>query len=403
MKPDTLSDIFTTAIASFKRNKIRTVLTSLGITIGVMSVVLLIGLGVGLKNYLSDQFESLGSNLVIVFPGNVFSDEGGLGGGFGPGFAGGATFDEKDYLNLKKIPQADYVVPQFFRSLPVTANGESQLGYVEGVTADAFKILNLSQAYGQAFEATDVNRKTKVAVLGFAIAEKLFSSPEKAVGKTIITGNQRLKVIGVNAKKGDREMDNIVLLPYTTTFGRLNPNKTFFTIFFGVNDEANIASVINQAEKILAKRYDEDSFSVTEQTEILSTVNQVFGIVNAILVAIGSISLLVGGIGIMNIMYATVTERTKEVGIRRAIGATRQDILSQFLSESVVLSVLGGLIGLALASLIILVIRQFFPAAINLLSVVIAFSVSTAIGVFFGVFPAKRAANLPPIEAIRYE
>src|SRR3989344_259034 len=279
MKPDTLSDIFTTAIASFKRNKIRTVLTSLGITIGVMSVVLLIGLGVGLKNYLSDQFESLGSNLVIVFPGNVFSDEGGLGGGFGPGFAGGATFDEKDYLNLKKIPQADYVVPQFFRSLPVTANGESQLGYVEGVTADAFKILNLSQAYGQAFEATDVNRK-----------------------------------------KGDREMDNIVLLPYTTTFGRLNPNKTFFTIFFGVNDEANIASVINQAEKILAKRYDEDSFSVTEQTEILSTVNQVFGIVNAILVAIGSISLLVGGIGIMNIMYATVTELTKEVGIRRAIG-----------------------------------------------------------------------------------
>ena len=155
--------------------------------------------------------------------------------------------------------------------------------------------------------------------------------------------------------------------------------------------------------KRLFKRYEEDEFSVSEQAELLSTVNQIFAIVNGVLVAIGSISLIVGGIGIMNIMYATVTERIKEVGIRRAVGATEKDILLQFLTESVVLSVLGGLMGLILASLIVLGIRIFFPASINLLSVVITFLVSSGIGIFFGVFPARRAAKLPPIEAIRYE
>ncbi|MBU1084971.1 FtsX-like permease family protein, partial [Patescibacteria group bacterium] len=150
-------------------------------------------------------------------------------------------------------------------------------------------------------------------------------------------------------------------------------------------------------------RYDSEEFSVTEQTEILGTVNQIFTILNAVLVAIGSISLIVGGIGIMNIMYSTVTERTKEIGIRRAIGATQNDILFQFLSESVILSIFGGILGLSISGLIVLGIRTVFPAAINLLSVILAVGVSTLIGVFFGVFPAKRAAKLTPLEAIRYE
>lgn len=192
-------------------------------------------------------------------------------------------------------------------------------------------------------------------------------------------------------------------MPYKTTFGSLNPNKSFFTIYLGVNSEENIELVKEKAEKILLKRYEEDDFSVTEQSEILSTVNQIFSIVNGVLIAIGSISLLVGGIGIMNIMYATVTERTKEIGIRRAIGATKSEILQQFLAESVVLSVLGGAMGLLLATLIVVIVRNFFPVAINVLAVVITFSVSSAIGIFFGVFPARRAANLSPIEAIRYE
>jgi putative ABC transport system permease protein len=155
--------------------------------------------------------------------------------------------------------------------------------------------------------------------------------------------------------------------------------------------------------EVLLKKYKKDEFSVVEQTEILNTINQIFSVINAVLVAIGSISLLVGGIGIMNIMYATVTERTKEIGIRRAIGATQKDILMQFLAEAVTLSVLGGILGLLLATIIVLIIRIFFPASINLFSVIITFAISSGIGVGFGVFPARRAAKLPPIEAIRYE
>jgi putative ABC transport system permease protein len=155
--------------------------------------------------------------------------------------------------------------------------------------------------------------------------------------------------------------------------------------------------------EILSKRYDDDQFSVTEQSEILGTINQIFGMINMVLLAIGSISLLVGGIGIMNIMYATVMERTKEVGIRRAVGATRRDVLLQFLTESTLLSLLGGITGLVLAIIIVLIVRIWFPVAINVWAVVTALGVSCGIGVFFGVFPAKKAADMSPIDAIRYE
>jgi len=398
-----LNHLLNTAFSNFKRNKARTILTSLGIMIGVLSVVLLIALGVGLKNYLKEQFENLGSNLIMIFPGGGFGDDEGGMSSFGPGMMGGTDFDEKDVRNLQKIPEADYVVPVFFKSLTIEGGGEKFTGYVEASNEDVFKVMNLTPIAGRLFTKSDVQRKTKYAVLGYVIAENLFTEPTRAVGKTIKISNQRFKVIGVIEKKGDQELDNSAILPYKSTFGNLNPNKTFFTIYLGVNSEENIELVKTKAEKILLKRYQEDEFSVTEQAEILSTFNQIFDIVNSILIAIGSISLIVGGIGIMNIMYATVTERTKEIGIRRAIGATQRDVLLQFLSEAVVLSVLGGLLGLLLASLIVLAVRSFFPVAINLLSVVVAFSVSSVIGVFFGVFPAKRAAELTPIEAIRYQ
>ena len=396
-----MNNLFKASIANFKRNKARTILTSLGIMIGVLSVVLLIALGLGLKNYLKEQFEGLGSNLIIIFPGNVFSGEGGAN--FGPGFAGGIKFDEKDYLSLKKIPEADYVSPMFFKSLVIEGNKKETSAYVEGVNDQFFDLMNLKAEVGKILSKSDFTRKTKKTTLGFTLAEDLFDVPENALGKTIKIQNQRFKVTGVAEKKGDREQDTSAIIPYQTSFGKLNPDKTFFTIYLGTNDEDNVETVKQKAEKILLKRYEDDEFSVTEQTEILSTVNQIFGIVNAILVAIGSISLIVGGIGIMNIMYATVTERTKEVGIRRAIVATQKDILMQFLVESVILSAFGGLLGLSLAGLIVLAVRPFFPAAINLVSVLLAFGVSTFIGIFFGVFPARRAAKLSPIEAIRYQ
>lgn len=387
------------AVEDFKRNKVRTALTSLGIMIGVLSVVLLIALGLGLKNYIEGQFESMGANLVIVLPGSGFTGE----GGFGPGIVGGAEFDERDVSSISRVSNVKYAVPDFFKSTRAEAGGEEKFGYIMGVNEDYFSLMNKDMVGGEVFTKSDVAAGAKIAVLGYTIADDLFDNPEDAVGKTIRFENLRVKVIGVVEKTGDNEQDKSIIIPYKTTYGSLNPEKTFWTIYIGVESKDDVERVKEDVKQTLLKRYNEDDFSVTEQSEILSTVNQIFGIINSVLVAIGSISLLVGGIGIMNIMYATVTERTKEVGIRRAVGATQKDILLQFLTESLILSVFGGILGLILAFLIVLVIRIFFPASINLFSVIITLVISSAIGIFFGVFPARRAAKLPPIEAIRYE
>ena len=391
-----------TALSDFKRNKVRTTLTSLGIMVGVMSVVLLIALGLGLKNYIEGQFESMGANLIMILPGSGFTGEG--GGSFGgAGTVGGASFDEKDVVILERIGEIDYVVPVFMKGTTVEANGEKKFANVMGQSEDGFKLMNLKAQAGEVFTKSDVSSKAKVAVLGHTIASDIFGDPDQAIGKTIRFENQRFKVIGVAEKKGDREQDNAIVIPYKTTYGALNPDKTFWAIYLGVKSDDMVTLAKQKAEEALLERYEEDDFAVTEQSELLATVNQIFSIINTVLLAIGSISLLVGGIGIMNIMYATVTERIKEVGIRRAVGATQKDILLQFLTESVLLSLIGGLMGLILAIIIVLVVRFFFPASINIFSVIITILISSGIGVFFGVFPARRAAKLPPIEAIRYE
>jgi len=392
-----------TALLDFRRNKVRTFLTSLGITIGVLSVVMLIALGLGLKNYLKQQFESLGSNMILILPGGGFSGEGGGFAGAFTGLSGGAEFDERDLAQLSRISGVEYAVPQYFKSTVIEANGEKEFGYIEGLNTDAFVVLNLEEDAGEFWSKSDNAARSKVGILGFSLAEKLFGTSDAAIGETVRFSDLRYKVVGVAKKRGDNEMDNAVIIPYKSTFGSLNPDKTFFTLFLGVGDEDDVPYVKERAEEVLLKRYKDDEFSVSEQTEILETVNQIFNIVNGVLIAIGSISLIVGGIGIMNIMYATVTERIKEVGIRRAVGATERDILMQFLTESVVLSVLGGAMGLAIAALIVVLVQPFFPLALNLLAVTIAIVISSAIGIFFGVFPARRAAKLPPIEAIRYE
>jgi putative ABC transport system permease protein len=336
--------------------------------------------------------------LVMIMPGSGFT-----GGGFGAGIVGGVEFDEKDMATLTRIEGVDYVVPLFFKSTQVEAGGGKKFAYVMGVNEDYFSLMNKNPVAGEFFTKSDVAARAKVVVLGYSVADDLFENPEDAVGKTVRFENLRFKVVGVLEKTGDGEQDRSLIMPYKTTYGSLNPRKTFWSIYIGVGSKDDVEGVKEEAKQTLLKRYNENDFSVTEQSEILSTVNQIFGIINAVLVAIGSISLLVGGIGIMNIMYATVTERTKEIGIRRAIGATQKDVLLQFLTESLILSILGGVIGLILATLIVLVIRLFFPASINFLSVIITFMISSCIGIFFGVFPARRAAKLPPIEAIRYE
>jgi putative ABC transport system permease protein len=386
------------AVEDFKRNKVRTALTSLGIMIGVMSVVLLIALGLGLKNYIEGQFNSMGANLIMIMPGSGIAS-----GGIGAGIVGGTEFDERDISSLSRIPNIKYVVPVFFKTAGIEAGGDKKTSYIMGVNEYFFSLMNKKIIGGEEFTKSDVASGAKVAVLGNTIADDLFENPEDAVGKIIRFENLRVKVIGVEEKSGDNEMDKSVILPYKTTYGSLNPKKTFWSIYLGVESKDDIDNIKSSVKETLLKRYKTDDFSVTEQSEILSTVNQIFGIINTVLIAIGSISLVVGGIGIMNIMYATVTERTKEIGIRRAVGATQKDILLQFLTESLILSIFGGILGLVFASLIVFIVRFFFPASINLFSVVITIVISSAIGIFFGVFPARRAARLTPIEAIRYE
>lgn len=207
---------------------------------------------------------------------------------------------------------------------------------------EGFKPMNIEAEFGELFGKGEIQASSKVGVLGSVVAKNLFGAPEDAVGKTVRFEDQRFKVVGVAKKKGDNEPDNAIFVPYKATYGSLNPDKSFWAIYLGVKSDDMVSTAKVKAEEILLKRYDEEDFAVTEQVELLESINQIFSIINSVLIAIGSISLLVGGIGIMNIMFATVTERTKEVGIRRAVGATQADILKQFLTESVLLSLFGG-------------------------------------------------------------
>lgn len=386
-----------------KRNKVRTFLTSLGILIGVLSVVLLIAFGLGLRNYIENQFESIGTNLLYVLPARILGEEGGFQD------PGSVTyrFDEKDVAQLKKLPGVEYVVPVIERGTIIQAKTESKTTQLLASSADIAEVLNLEAQYGTFFTRSDVSKRAKKVVLGYDLAAALFGSADRAVGKTIRITSQSFKVIGVLKKKGGGALggpnfDSITYMPYSASTV-INPDKKFVNMYIQARSDEVIKELKRDAEKLLIKRYEEDEFQVIEQTELLNVITSIFSIINSVLVAIGSISLIVGGVGIMNIMYASVTERIKEIGIRRAIGATKRDILMQFLTEAVMLSLFGGLLGLILSEIIVIAIQPFFPAEINAFAVTIALGVSSLIGIFFGVFPARRAANLSPIEAIRYE
>jgi len=391
------------AIGEFERNRVRTFLTSLGIMIGVFSVVMLLALGIGLKNYLEQQFEDIGSNVLFVFPGQGFGGGGSFGQAFSS-FANSIQFDERDYKNLKQLSTADYVVPGYITTKQIESKYEKTAGSIQGVNDEYDELFNFEILAGEFLSRSDISSRSKVGVIAETLADELFDEPDDAVGQTVeVDSNLRIKIIGLVKDIGDPEQDNSIMIPYTTTFLTINPDKTFLSIYIGVSDSSLVTQTKKDAEDILLRRYDDDQFSVIEPSEILDTVTQIFSIVNGVLIAIGSVSLIVGGIGIMNIMYASVTDRTREIGIRRSIGATKSDIMIQFMAESTILSLLGGLVGLLLAGIIVLIVRPFFPLEINLSTVLVSLGISSVIGIFFGSFPARSAANLTPIEAIRYE
>jgi len=393
--------VIKSAFFDLLKNKIRAFLTTLGIVIGVASVVLLLAFGLGLKNYIAEQFNNLGTNLVFVLPGQVFNRSGGFSS-----LRSSVSFDERDYLNLKKAKYAQAVVPIFQKSSIIKAQGKEETGSLYGTTEEIFMTRNLNPQIGEVLKKSDGEKRAKVAVLGPEIAKKLFGQEDLALNQKIRIEDQTFKVIGILQAKGGGfggpNLDTFVYVPYQTVFN-ITGKKDFNTFLLKAQSENSIEDLKNQIKKIMLKRYKEDDFSVADSKEILSTIQSIFSVLNLALVGIGAISLIVGGIGIMNIMYVSVTERTREIGIRRALGALEKDILLQFLAESVLLSLIGGLIGLIISFIVIFFVRIFFPASIDAFSIILALTVSSAIGVFFGVFPARKAAKLSPIEAIRYE
>src|SRR3989344_820302 len=299
------------AFFNFARNKLRTFLTSLGILIGVMSVILLISLGLGFKRYINQQFESLAPNLLRIVPGRVFA-EGGFSGV--PGLTS-TRFDEADLVDLERIREFEYVVPAFTKPVKITAGKESEYSEIYSSSADIFKALNLEATDGTLFTDEDVDKRSKVVVLGPSIAEKLFKRIDLSIGRDVRIENQRFEVVGVISSFGGGfggpDLDNYIYMPYKTGYV-LNKDKKFIAFVAKVRDGVDISVAKAELERALLRNYEEDEFSIIEQTELLETISSIFNVLNSVLVAIGGISLIVGGIGIMNIMYVTVTERIKE-------------------------------------------------------------------------------------------
>lgn len=388
-------------------NKSRSFLTMLGVIIGVGSVVMLTSIGNGLKAYVSDQFEQLGSNTVFILPGDPFGEGGGFNRESQIQAIASAQFEMRDVLEVKKVREfVQYAIPMVTKSEKAIYRGEEISASIIGSTHEYPQVQTTATIEkGRFFTEAENISEERVAVLGFDVAQELFGNIDP-IGKKIRLGTQSFEIIGVQSKVGASfggpSFDTYVYMPIETYFKQYD-TQTIIEIIVKTKSKDNIPEAIEAIEKQMLKTYDADEFSVFDQSEILSTINQILGVLTIGLGGIASISLLVGGIGIMNIMLVSVTERTREIGLRKALGATPNVILLQFLVEAAILSILGGLIGLIIAYLGTLAIQVYFPAKVTVDSVILAFGVSTAVGLIFGAAPARRASKLSPIEALRYE
>ena len=414
-------DIILTALTSLASNKLRAALTLLGIVIGVTAVIVLISLGQGVQQAITSEFESLGTNLITVTPGSSDGD------GFGAFFSGGEDADTltlndaQALLDPVNAPSVVAIAPEVNRWAHVEFGRRSDDTTVLGVTADYDEVRLYVTEQGDFISPVHVRDAASVAVLGAGISESLFGL-RNPVGQTIKLNTKPFTIIGVlESEEGGffDFLDRNVMIPITTAHYRIsfNPNSLGEIQVGTISVQAASSEAIESAEReiseILRLRHrivDEDDFTITTQEQALEAIESAIGAFTIFLGSIAAISLLVGGIGIMNIMFVSVTERTREIGIRKAMGAKRRDILLQFVTEAAVLSFGGGLVGLALGGLITMAMngRDFFDGtalqtSIDVQITILALGVSIGIGLFFGIYPAMRAARLHPIDALRYE
>ncbi|HUC94452.1 MAG TPA: ABC transporter permease [Candidatus Saccharimonadales bacterium] len=373
----------------------------LGIIIGVSAVILLVSIGQGLQSYITQQFESLGSDLIVVLPGKV----GGGGISSAPNLAG-SKLTLTDVDRLSRLGGAIESVGAGIE-MPSTVSylGKSKYTTTAGLTAEYQKMRNLTVSDGRMISDSDNRSNRNVVDVGPGIVDALFNGANP-IGKQVTMGGQKFQVVGILSKIASGgfgvDINSFVVLPLTSA-QQLFGMKSVQAIGVKAIDKDSIPQAIAQVNKELGKYHKSDDFSVVDSSSLVATINQILGVVTLALGGIAAISLVVGGVGIMNIMLVSVTERTREIGLRKAVGAKPQDILIQFLIESVALSVTGGGIGVLIGYLGSLAINQFINTTVTFWSVALAFGVSAAIGIIFGVAPAARASKLNPIEALKYE
>ncbi len=396
------------ALRALRRNKLRTVLTMLGMIIGVGAVIAMVGIGNGAKSQIEAQIASLGQNVILIFSGSV--TRGGVHTGWGS--AGTLTIEDAEAIQ-REIPGVVAVSPEVRTSVQIAAGNQNWSTLILGEAPEYFTLRQWPIVQGASFTEQDVRSANKVAVVGQTIADQLYPG-EEPLGKILRIRNVPFMIVGLLLPKGlslqGQDQDDLVVVPYTSAMKRIQRVTTLRTINAQTATalllnpvQQQIIELLRQRHRITAGR--DDDFNVRNQQEIADMATEQSKTMTYLLAAIAFVSLVVGGIGIMNIMLVSVTERTREIGIRMAVGAHGNDILLQFLTEAVTLSVIGGVIGIGtgIGASKLIEAWQHWPVATPLLWILAAFVVSGAVGVFFGFYPARKASQLDPIDALRYE